>query len=116
MHCLDNEADMVLSYTPSYHLIAGENDNFGAASFSDGHYIQIEVAAMLKSSSQPELAEKFLNFIITPAQNIIPTTNWMYPAFEAEVPNGFKTLIAPNKSLLFPPDEVAMKQAGLMDG
>ena len=41
----------------------------------------------------------------------------MYPAYEAEVPNEFKTLIAPNKSLLFPPDEVAMKQKNrLMNG
>ena len=100
---LDGEADMVLSYTtsPTYHLLVEKDANFGVATFLDGHYLQIEVAAMLKSSPQPELAIKFLKFLASPAfQNIIPTTNWMYPAFDAELPKEFEETSKPSKSHL----------------
>ena len=80
---LEGEADMVLSYTtsPAYHLIAEEDASKAAATFSDGHYMQIEVAGALKNSDQPELAAAFLRFIATDGfQGAIPTTNWMFPA------------------------------------
>ena len=56
---------MVLSYTtsPAYHVIAEGKTNYAAAAFSEGHYAQIEVAAMLKSAPQPELARQFMAFI-----------------------------------------------------
>ena len=115
---LDGEADMVLSYTtsPAYHLIAEGNDNFDAAIFAEGNYLQIEVAAMLKSSSEPELAAKFMEFIASPAfQNIIPTTNWMYPAFSGDIPEGFKKLPRPTKSLIFKSKDVASNQKKWID-
>jgi len=80
---LKNEAPMVLSYTtsPAYHVIAEEKNNFAAAEFSEGHYQQIEVAGLIKSSKQQELGKQFLIFIQSETfQTIIPTTNWMYPA------------------------------------
>ena len=115
---LDGEADMVLSYTtsPAYHLIAEGDDSFEAASFSDGHYMQIEVAAMLKSSKQPNLASEFMKFVASPEfQNIIPTTNWMYPAFKAELPEGFDNLAMPTKSHLFDSELVASKRKKWID-
>ena len=115
---LDGEADMVLSYTtsPAYHLIAEGVENFGAAVFEEGNYLQIEVGAILKSSSEPVLAAKFMEFIASPAfQNIIPTTNWMYPAFTEEIPKGFEVLVKPTKSLLFEPENVASNQKKWID-
>lgn len=109
---LEGEADMVLSYTtsPAYHLIAEEDTSKAAAAFDEGHYMQVEVAAKLAGSDQPELADQFLQFMVSDAfQQIIPTTNWMYPAVTpaAGLPDGFETLIAPEKSLLFGADEAA---------
>jgi thiamine transport system substrate-binding protein len=109
---LDGEADMVLSYTtsPAYHLIAEEDPTKAAAAFSEGHYMQIEVAGLLANSDQPELAREFLAFMLTePFQSVIPTTNWMYPAaLPAEaLPEGFETLIAPERALIFDPAEAA---------
>lgn len=103
---LEGEADMVLSYTtsPAYHLIAENNPGYGAAHFSDGHYMQIEVAAKLATSPQPDLADAFLAFLTTDAfQAIIPTTNWMYPAKtpDAGLPEGFDTLIIPETAHVF---------------
>lgn len=89
---LDGEADMVLSYTtsPAYHIIAEDDDRFAAAMFEEGHYAQIEVAGILKSSQHQELARDFLAYLISPkAQAIIPTTNWMYPVADIELPKGF---------------------------
>lgn len=94
---------MVLSYTtsPAYHLIAESDDTKAAAPFAEGHYLQVEVAGKLAATDQPELADRFLAFIGTDAfQTVIPTTNWMYPATAAAVPEGFGTLIKPEKSLL----------------
>ncbi|MCL4104891.1 UNVERIFIED_CONTAM: hypothetical protein GTU68_018598 [Idotea baltica] len=108
---LEGEADMVLSYTtsPAYHLIAEEDGSKTAASFDEGHYMQIEVAAKLASSSQPELADQFLSFMTSDTfQSIIPTTNWMYPAKvpASGLPDGFETLISPSKALLLPAADV----------
>ena len=107
---LEGEADMVLSYTtsPAYHLIAEGDATKAAAPFSDGHYLQIEVAGKLAATDVPDLADQFMAFIGTEAfQSAIPTTNWMYPARTpaAGLPKGYDTLISPAKSLLLSPAE-----------
>lgn len=107
---LEGEADMVLSYTtsPAYHLIAENDDTKAAAAFDEGHYLQVEVAGQLASSKEPELAGKYLAYLVSEAgQATIPETNWMYPANTpaAGLPKGFETLIQPAKSLLFSSDE-----------
>ena len=109
---LEGEADMVLSYTtsPAYHLIAEEDSSKAAAAFDEGHYMQVEVAGKLAASDQPELADQFLQFMVSDAfQTIIPTTNWMYPAVTpaAGLPAGFETLVTPEKSLLLPAADAA---------
>lgn len=116
---LEGEADMVLSYTtsPAYHLIAEEDDSKAAAMFDEGHYLQVEVAAKLAGTDQPELAEAFLRFMVSDRfQSIIPTTNWMYPAAmpEGGLPAGFETLERPEKSLLFAPGEAAALRDGAL--
>lgn len=117
---LEGEADMVLSYTtsPAYHLIAEEDDTKAAARFDEGHYMQVEVAGKLASTDQPELADKFLEFMLTDAfQSVIPTTNWMYPAVEPEggLPEGFDTLIEPETSLHLEAEEAAGARDAALD-
>lgn len=107
---LKGEGDMVLSYTtsPGYHIMSEKKDNYAAAIFEEGHYLQIEVAAQLASSKQPELAQKFMNFMVSPAfQQTLPTTQWMYPVIDIPLPEVFKQLTVPEKSLLFNADDVA---------
>ena len=116
---LKGEADMVLSYTtsPAYHLIAEKDATKSAAPFTEGHYMQVEVAGKLASSKNPALADQFLAYLAgDEAQAVIPTTNWMYPAKTpaAGLPAGFETLIKPLKSLLFTPAEAeAARQAAV---
>ncbi len=118
---LEGESDLVLSYTtsPAYHLIAEEDTSKAAAVFDEGHYMQIEVAAKLAGTDQPELADQFLEFMVSDAfQSVIPTTNWMYPAVTPEggLPEGFETLAQPGKALLFSSDDAAkMRDAALTE-
>ncbi len=110
---LKGESDMVLSYTtsPAYHLIAEQDDKYKAADFSEGHYMQVEVAAKLKSSPNQVLADQFLAFMLTPEfQSVIPTGNWMYPVTDVAQPAEFKLLTLPGKALEFSAEDVAKQR------
>ncbi|TOE83479.1 thiamine ABC transporter substrate binding subunit [Vibrio parahaemolyticus] len=107
---LNGESDLVLSYTtsPAYHLISENDSKFATANFAEGHYMQVEVAAKVKGSKNSELADQFMNFILSDEfQSAMPTGNWMYPVTDVELPKGFETLSVPSKSLSFSADEVA---------
>ncbi|WP_312223548.1 thiamine ABC transporter substrate binding subunit [Rhizobium rhizoryzae] len=106
------EAPMVLSYvtSPAYHMVEEKTDRYQAAKFEEGHYIQIEVAGMLKASQKQDLARKFLSFTLSPEfQGIIPTTNWMMPVAptSSPLPDAFSKLPQPEKTFLMPSAEVA---------
>lgn len=114
------EAQMVLSYTtsPAYHVISEKTERYQAASFSEGHYLQVEVAGMTKNGEKNPLARKFLAFIATPAfQDAIPETNWMFPAAKTSKPldPAFDRLVQPAKTLLFSPEEVAANRKAWVD-
>lgn len=109
---LAGEADMVLSYTtsPAYHLIEEGDDTKAAAEFTEGHYLQVELAAKVASTDQPELADAFITYLVGPeVQAAIPTGNWMYPAVMAskDMPEWLSKLAKPAKALLFSPDQAA---------
>jgi thiamine transport system substrate-binding protein len=114
------EAPMVLSYTtsPAYHMVAEETNRYQAAEFSEGHYLQIEVAGLLANAPDKDLARAFLGFMMTPGfQNEIPTNNWMMPAAAVtiELPEAFATLVSPEKTFLYSPDEVAENRAAWIE-
>ena len=105
------EAPMVLSYTtsPAYHIEVEKTERYKAAEFSEGHYMQVEVAGIIATATQQDLGRKFLAFMLTPEfQDVIPTTNWMMPAgnTSAPLPTAFEKIIKPTKSLLFSGDDV----------
>ena len=114
------EAPMVLSYTtsPAYHMIEEKTDRYQAAAFSEGHYIQIEVAGLIKSSPNKELARDFLKFMVSPGfQDTIPTNNWMMPvsATSEPLPDAFSKLVVPAKTFLMSPDEVEKNRKAWID-
>ncbi|NIH12351.1 MAG: thiamine ABC transporter substrate binding subunit [Serratia symbiotica] len=107
---LKGEADLVLSYTisPAYHLIKEKKDSYAAAQFSEGHYLQVEVAGKLKASKQPALAKRFMQFMVTPAfQSSIPLGNWMYPVIDTPLPIGFEQMTTVQTTLQYRTDEGA---------
>jgi thiamine transport system substrate-binding protein len=105
------EAEMVLSYTtsPAYHEIAEGTARYKAASFSEGHYMQVEVAGQTKKGAANLLARQFLEFMLTPEfQDLMPENNWMLPAAATSKPLNpvFATLVQPAKVWLKSPEEV----------
>lgn len=110
---LKGEADMVLSYTtsPAYHMIAEGKSNYVSANFSEGHYMQTEVAAIVESSEHKALASTFMAFMVSEAfQSNIATGNWMYPVTDVALPKEFSALTLPTTSLSFTSEEVAKKR------
>ncbi len=113
---LEGEADLVLSYTtsPSYHLLAEGDDGKTALPFDEGHYLQIEVAGIVASSDQPELAQAFMAFMVSDGfQAVIPETNWMFPVVTPEggLPEGFAS---PDgiAALIFQDEEALARREG----
>lgn len=107
---LKGESDMVLSYntSPAYHIIAENNPNYAAATFSEGQYAQIELAAKLKSSKHQKLADEFMQFILSDDfQSVMATGNWMYPVTDVPLPKGYEQLTMPKAMLSLDPDVVA---------
>lgn len=116
----DGEADMVLSYTtsPAYHIIAEEDETKSAAIFDEGHYFMAELVGQTKTATNPELAAKFMNFVLSETfQGMIPTANWSFPAkLDADkLPEGFKKLALPEKALFYTEDEAAALRDETLD-
>jgi thiamine transport system substrate-binding protein len=114
------EVPMVLSYTtsPIYHMVAENTSRYQAAMFSEGHYLQVEVAGLIAASPEKKLAQSFLNFMMSPGfQDLIPTNNWMLPAGETKtpLPDAFKSVAKPTKTLLFSPEEVLKNRRAWTD-
>jgi len=114
------EAPMVLSYTtsPAYHMIAEKTDRYQAASFSEGHYLQIEVAGITANGAKNPLSQKFLTFMTGPGfQDAVPETNWMYPAGKTDKPldPAFDRLVKPARTLMFSPEDVAKNRKAWVD-
>ncbi len=114
------EVPMVLSYTtsPAYHRIAEDTERYKAASFAEGHYLQVEVAAQTVAGAKNPLAQKFLAFMTGPGfQDAIPETNWMFPAGETSGPLNpvFDDLVKSEETLEFSPEEVAKNRRAWVD-
>lgn len=117
---LEGEADMVLSYTtsPAYHIFDEDDHTIKAAMFSEGHFPQIEVAGILKSSDQQDLARDFLAFLTSAeGQKVIPTTNWMFPVVDLgdELDPAFAGLPQPEKTLTLPEAEITANSSAWID-
>jgi len=117
---MNGEAPMVLSYStsPAYHMAVDETDRYQAAAFEEGHYLQVEVAALLQGSDQLELGREFLTYLVSPeAQASIPLGNVMYPVAELgdELPAAFARLIEPTETLLFDPETVRDQRRAWID-
>lgn len=98
---LKGEADMVMSYitSPAYHKEFENSEDYIAAIFDEGHYLQIEAMALLKTSKNPELARQFLRYILSwEAQKEVPLRNFMLPVTEGPLPESFQWLKLPEQS------------------
>lgn len=102
----DGEADMVMSYvtSPAYHIVEEKDTHKHALMFPEGNYFMVELAAQLKGSRQPKLAQQFMDYVLSPEfQSMIPLANWSYPAKlpADQLPQVFRDLPRPEKTLFY---------------
>jgi thiamine transport system substrate-binding protein len=114
------EAPMVLSYTtsPAYHLIAERDERYAAVEFTEGHYIQIEVAGITAKGADNPLAAQFMAFMTGPGfQDVIPETNWMFPAGATTEPLNpvFSDMIRPETPLTIDAEQIAENRKAWID-
>ena len=113
------EAPMVLSYTtsPAYHVEYEQTERYRALLFREGHYLQIEGMGVLKGAPHPELARRFIDFVLTEDfQSEIPLTNWMYPVDpEVATPDSFRFAPKPERSLQLPAEEIGRNRDRWID-
>ncbi|MBP7563318.1 MAG: thiamine ABC transporter substrate-binding protein [Candidatus Cloacimonetes bacterium] len=97
------EANMVLSYatSPAFHYESDKTTRYKAFIPKEGGFRQIEGAGIVKNCGNPELAKKFIEYMLTEDfQKHIPTTQWMYPVLKSvQLPEGFKYCPMPQKDL-----------------
>ena len=105
---MSGEADIVLSYStsPAAHVMFEKNYDISAAIFKEGNYLSVEFAGILKFSKNKEMANNFLEFMISEDfQKVIPSTNIMYPVINTKLPEAFNELEIP-KVLQLNPKEI----------
>ncbi|MFY0633622.1 MAG: thiamine ABC transporter substrate-binding protein [Vannielia sp.] len=116
----EGEADMVLSYTtsPAYHIMAEGDESKKAAIFEEGNYLYVELAAKLASSDQPELAQGFMDFILSDGfQQAIPEGNWSFPAKldPEKLPEVFRNLPVPATAVYVSAEEAEALKADAIE-
>ncbi|MCX8014104.1 MAG: ABC transporter substrate-binding protein, partial [Rectinema sp.] len=82
------------STSPAYHKAYENTERYKALQFAEGHPAQIEFAGVLSSSRNRDLAEKFVEYLISPeCQAFLPETQWMFPVNRAtRLPDSFRVV------------------------
>ena len=106
---MTGEADIVLSYStsPAAHIMFENNYDISASIFEEGNYVSIEFAGILKNSKNKDIANRFLDFMISnDFQSTIPSTNIMYPVnVDTILPEAYNLLAKP-KVIQIEPAEI----------
>ncbi len=103
------EADMMLSYSssPIYNIIHKNHDDIKAAQFDEGHFLQIDLMAKLKSSKNQELADLFIDFILSADfQQKLAVANCMYPVVDTILPKAYSSIFTPSKVIIAPDEQI----------
>ena len=98
---MEGEAPIVLSYltSPAYHIDQEQITKYQAIPIKEGYFRQIEGAGITQNAQRPQLAKKFIDYLLTnDVQNKIPTTQWMFPVLGDQTtwPAAYSQIIAPS--------------------
>ncbi|PIE32097.1 thiamine ABC transporter substrate-binding protein [candidate division KSB3 bacterium] len=104
------EAPVVLSYatSPAYHVEVEQSTRYLAAPMAEGFYRQIEGMGIVKGAKHRELAEKFIDFMLTEEfQQEIPLTQWVFPVNpNVRLPKSFDYAAKTDRFLSLDPDQI----------
>ena len=85
----------------AYHIRYDKTDRYQALTFAEGNMIALEGMGVVKNAPHRAAAHAFIDFMLTEkAQEVLPETQWMYPANTVvQLPESFETVPMPKKSL-----------------
>ncbi len=107
---------MVVSYasSPAAEVFYGDGKTPSTANLllPGSSFLQIEGVAVLKNSKNPDLAKKFVDFMLEPnTQADIPTQMWVYPSrTDIALPDVFKFAEKPAKISSLAPNTIALNE------
>ena len=112
----NGDAPIVVSYATdtAYAVMEGLGPIYGVLPLHDAGYLQIEGVGIVRTSKNVDLAHAFVDYLLSPeVQELIPTTNWMYPANpQAKLPEEWVRYAQPPKnSVRIDPEELDRKEA-----
>ena len=101
---MEGEAPMVVSYStsPAYHLEFEETDKYQGIIFEEGGFLQIEGAGIVNGASSPNLAKKFIDFMLSEEfQQELALTQFMMPVNpDVELPGSYHEIVEVTDSIL----------------
>jgi thiamine transport system substrate-binding protein len=107
------EAPIVLSYatSPAYHVEVEQSTRYLAAPMAEGFYRQIEGMGLVKGAKHPELAQKFIEWMLTEEfQQEIPLTQWVFPVNpNVELPKSFEYAAKSDTFLTIEPERIEQR-------
>ncbi|NOX44551.1 MAG: thiamine ABC transporter substrate-binding protein [Caldiserica bacterium] len=114
---LAGEAPIVLSFTTdtAYSWIEHRSLRYRVTLFDGEAYRFVEWMGIVRGSDQRELAHEFMDLVLSrDVQEMIPTTQWMFPVSEAaELPPDFaEHAVIPETPAWLPPVEVGEELEG----
>jgi thiamine transport system substrate-binding protein len=104
------EAPMMVSYATDS---AYSQYYYGSSKYKvfipkEGAYVQIEGAGIVKGTDNLDLAQKFIEFMLTEDfQKGIPLNQWMFPVIDVELPEVYQYAVVPEKILTIPAQEIS---------
>ncbi|WP_461865009.1 thiamine ABC transporter substrate-binding protein [Thermococcus sp.] len=116
------EAPLFVSYATdpaydAYYYTNGSEPNIGAVIFKEGAYPQIEGIGIVKNCRHPELAKKFIEFVLSEDfQKEIPLHNWMFPVNKnIQLPEVYKYAAKPDKLVTLDPKQIEQNYKKWLD-
>ncbi|MDY6894821.1 MAG: thiamine ABC transporter substrate-binding protein [Thermotogota bacterium] len=104
------EAPMMVSYATDS---AYSQYYYGSSKYKvfipkEGAYVQIEGAGIVKGTDNLDLAQEFIEFLLTEDfQKEIPLNQWMFPVIDVELPEVYQHAVVPEKILTIPAQEIS---------
>ncbi|WP_036221771.1 thiamine ABC transporter substrate-binding protein [Mesoaciditoga lauensis] len=100
------EAPMMVSFATdeAYNYYYYKGSNIGVIIPSEGAYVMVEYAGILKRTRHLSLAHKFMDFILSKEfQSAIPLNQWMYPVTNVKLPEVYKYAPRISKDVILDP-------------
>ncbi len=103
------EAPMMVSFATdrAYNYYYYKKSKIGVVIPSEGAYVMVEYAGIVKGTRHLKLAKDFMNFILSKSfQSAVPLNQWMYPVTNVKLPAVYQYAPKVTKIVTLSPEEI----------